>query len=107
MEHNRQILTDSNASRACQLPLWFLRPSTRVAKFEISKFGKRHFEDIERIAVSCSCFRFCFSRCCSLRCSMMYRVRHLTLPILIWQYCLCGFWEWSLTTVVGFRVNLE
>ena len=37
----------------------------------------------------------------------LYRVRHLTLPILIWQQCLCGLWEGSLTTVVGFRVDLD
>jgi hypothetical protein len=37
----------------------------------------------------------------------LYRVRHLTLPILSWQYCLCGLWEGSLTTVVGFRVALD
>ena len=37
----------------------------------------------------------------------MYRVRHLTLPILSWQYCLCGLWEGSLTMAVGFRVALD
>ena len=37
----------------------------------------------------------------------LYRVRHLTLPILSWKYCLCGLWERSLTTVVGFRVALD
>ena len=26
---------------------------------------------------------------------------------LSWQYCLCGLWEGSLTTVVGFRVALD
>jgi hypothetical protein len=31
------------------------------------------------------------------------RVRHLTLPILSYQYCLCGLWEGSLT----FRVALD
>ena len=36
-----------------------------------------------------------------------YRVRHLMLPILSWQYCLCGLWEESLTTVVGFPVALD
>ena len=36
-----------------------------------------------------------------------YRLRHLTLPILSWQYCLCRLWEGSLTTVVGFRVALD
>jgi hypothetical protein len=35
------------------------------------------------------------------------RVRHLTLPILSWQYCLCGLWEGSLTTVFEFRVALD
>ena len=39
--------------------------------------------------------------------SLFYRVRHLTLPILIWQYCLCGLWERSLITVVGLRVDLD
>jgi hypothetical protein len=34
-------------------------------------------------------------------------VRHLTLPILSWQYCLCGLWEGLLTLVVGFRVALD
>jgi len=34
-------------------------------------------------------------------------VRPLTLPILSWQYCLCGLWEGSLTTVVGFSVALD
>jgi len=39
--------------------------------------------------------------------AVMYRMRHLTLPILVWQYCLCGLWEGSLTMVVGFRVALD
>jgi hypothetical protein len=34
-------------------------------------------------------------------------VRHLTLPILSWQYCLRGLREGSLTTVVVFRVALD
>ena len=38
---------------------------------------------------------------------MKYRVRHLTLPILSWQYCLCELWEGSLTAMVGFRVTLD
>jgi hypothetical protein len=39
---------------------------------------------------------------------VVYRgVRHLTLPILSWQYCLYGLWEGSPTTVVGFRVALD
>ena len=38
---------------------------------------------------------------------LIYRVRHLTLPILSWQYGLCGLWEGSLTTLVGFRVALD
>jgi hypothetical protein len=33
--------------------------------------------------------------------------RHLTLPILSWQYCLCGLWERLLTTMVGFRMALD
>jgi hypothetical protein len=37
----------------------------------------------------------------------IYRMRHLMLLILSWQYCLCGLWEGSLTTVVGFRVALD
>jgi len=37
----------------------------------------------------------------------MYRVWHLTLPNLSWQYCLCELWEGSLTMVVGFRVALD
>jgi len=39
--------------------------------------------------------------------AQVHRVRYLTLPILIWQKCLCGLWEGSLTTVVGFRVDLD
>jgi hypothetical protein len=39
--------------------------------------------------------------------SLIYRVRHLTLPILGWQYCLCGLWKGSLRTAVGFRVALD
>jgi len=35
------------------------------------------------------------------------QVRHLMLSILSLQYCLCGLWEGSLTTVVGFRLALD
>jgi hypothetical protein len=38
---------------------------------------------------------------------LLYRVQHLTLPILSCQYCLCGLWEGSLTMVVGFHVALD
>jgi hypothetical protein len=42
-----------------------------------------------------------------LQIQALYRERHLTLPILSWQYCLCELWEGSLTVVVGFYVALD
>jgi hypothetical protein len=42
-----------------------------------------------------------------LKKNTLYRVRHLTLPILSWQYCLCGLWEGLLTTVVRLCVALD